>query len=57
MGLGEGEGTGISFYDILAVIKGHTPEGHKVRGEAWVGLGGRFKTEPQPGTTPNALVN
>ncbi|CAL8255062.1 unnamed protein product [Merluccius merluccius] len=29
MGLGEGEGTGISFHDILAVIKGHAPEGHK----------------------------
>ncbi|KAG7275258.1 hypothetical protein CRUP_034985 [Coryphaenoides rupestris] len=29
MGLGEGEGSGISFYDILAVIKGHAPEGHK----------------------------
>ncbi|CAL8309353.1 unnamed protein product [Lota lota] len=29
MGLGEGEGTGISFNDILAVINGHAPEGHK----------------------------
>ncbi|KAK0130873.1 Interferon-induced protein 44 [Merluccius polli] len=29
MGLREREGTGINFDDILAVIKGHAPEGHK----------------------------
>lgn len=31
MGLGDGEMTGPTLYDILSVIKGHGPEGHKVR--------------------------
>lgn len=29
MGLGDGEMTGLTFHDILSVIKGHVPEGHK----------------------------
>ncbi|KAI1891893.1 hypothetical protein AGOR_G00148410 [Albula goreensis] len=29
MGLGEGEMSGLTLHDALAVIKGHTPEGHK----------------------------
>ncbi|KAJ8395512.1 hypothetical protein AAFF_G00032460 [Aldrovandia affinis] len=29
MGLGEGEMTGLTLHDVLAVIKGHAPEGHK----------------------------
>lgn len=32
MGLGDGEMTGLTLHDILSVIKGHVPEGHKVRG-------------------------
>lgn len=31
MGLGEGAMTGITLHDILSIIKGHVPEGHKVR--------------------------
>ena len=46
MGLGEGEGTGISFCDILAVIKGHAPEGHKVRGGAFVVRSRRLGHQP-----------
>ena len=30
VGLGGGEMTGLTLYDILSVIKGHVPEGHKV---------------------------
>lgn len=30
MGLGDGEMTGLTLHDILSVIKGHVPEGHKV---------------------------
>ncbi|KAG9350806.1 hypothetical protein JZ751_024695 [Albula glossodonta] len=30
MGLGEGEMSGLTLHDALAVIRGHTPEGHKV---------------------------
>ncbi|XP_062251620.1 interferon-induced protein 44 [Platichthys flesus] len=30
MGLGKGEMTGLTLHDILSVIKGHVPEGHKV---------------------------
>ena len=38
MGLGEEQDTGISFDDIVSVLKGHAPEGHKVREEAlWWG--------------------
>ncbi|XP_022618721.1 interferon-induced protein 44-like isoform X1 [Seriola dumerili] len=29
MGLGDGEMTGLTLHDILSVIKGHVPEGHK----------------------------
>ncbi|GLD46976.1 interferon-induced protein 44-like isoform X1, partial [Lates japonicus] len=29
MGLGDGEMTGLTLYDILSVIKGHVPEGYK----------------------------
>ncbi|XP_072245317.1 interferon-induced protein 44-like isoform X3 [Leuresthes tenuis] len=29
MGLGDGEMTGLTLHDILSVIKGHAPEGHK----------------------------
>ncbi|KAM9358293.1 interferon-induced protein 44 isoform 2-T2 [Symphorus nematophorus] len=29
MGLGDGEMTGLSLHDILSIIKGHVPEGHK----------------------------
>ncbi|KAJ8370285.1 hypothetical protein SKAU_G00103130 [Synaphobranchus kaupii] len=29
MGLGEGDMTGLTLHDVLAVIKGHAPEGHK----------------------------
>ncbi|KAJ8370286.1 hypothetical protein SKAU_G00103140 [Synaphobranchus kaupii] len=29
MGLGEGEMTGLTLHDVLAIIKGHAPEGHK----------------------------
>lgn len=29
MGLGEGQATGLTLHDTLAVIKGHAPEGHK----------------------------
>ncbi|KAF7659689.1 hypothetical protein LDENG_00294800 [Lucifuga dentata] len=29
MGLGDGEMTGLTLHDILAIIKGHVPEGHK----------------------------
>ncbi|XP_071342189.1 interferon-induced protein 44-like isoform X1 [Trachinotus anak] len=29
MGLGNGEMTGLTLHDILSVIKGHVPEGHK----------------------------
>ncbi|XP_019127896.2 interferon-induced protein 44 isoform X2 [Larimichthys crocea] len=29
MGLGDGEMSGLSLHDILSVIKGHAPEGHK----------------------------
>ncbi|XP_029489610.1 interferon-induced protein 44-like isoform X2 [Oncorhynchus nerka] len=31
MGLGDGETTGLTLHDTLAIIKGHAPEGHKVR--------------------------
>ncbi|XP_035504770.1 interferon-induced protein 44-like [Scophthalmus maximus] len=31
MGLGDGEMTGLTLHDILSVIKGHVPEGHKFR--------------------------
>nr|XP_019954157.1 PREDICTED: interferon-induced protein 44-like isoform X2 [Paralichthys olivaceus] len=31
MGLGDGEMTGLTLHDILTVIKGHVPEGHKFR--------------------------
>lgn len=31
MGLGEGETTGLTLHDTLAVIKGHAPERYKVR--------------------------
>uniref|UniRef100_A0A8C6PK42 Interferon-induced protein 44-like n=1 Tax=Nothobranchius furzeri TaxID=105023 RepID=A0A8C6PK42_NOTFU len=30
-GLGDGEVSGLTLHDILSVIKGHVPEGHKVR--------------------------
>jgi len=30
VGLGGGEMTGLTLHDILSVIKGHAPEGHKV---------------------------
>lgn len=30
MGLGDGDMTGLILHDILSVIKGHVPEGHKV---------------------------
>ncbi|XP_064865710.1 interferon-induced protein 44-like isoform X4 [Oncorhynchus nerka] len=29
MGLGDGETTGLTLHDTLAIIKGHAPEGHK----------------------------
>ncbi|XP_030647832.1 interferon-induced protein 44-like [Chanos chanos] len=29
MGIGEGETTGLTLHDVLSVIKGHVPEGHK----------------------------
>lgn len=29
MGLGDGDMTGLTLHDILSVIKGHTPDGHK----------------------------
>lgn len=29
MGMGDGEMTGLTLHDILSVIKGHAPEGHK----------------------------
>ncbi|XP_035509840.1 interferon-induced protein 44 isoform X2 [Morone saxatilis] len=29
MGLGDGEMTGLTLHDVLSVIKGHVPEGHK----------------------------
>ncbi|KAM4628896.1 interferon-induced protein 44 isoform 2-T2 [Polymixia lowei] len=29
MGLGEGQTTGLTLHDTLAVVKGHAPEGHK----------------------------
>uniref|UniRef100_A0A4W5NDR8 Uncharacterized protein n=1 Tax=Hucho hucho TaxID=62062 RepID=A0A4W5NDR8_9TELE len=29
MGLGDGETTGLTLHDALAIIKGHAPEGHK----------------------------
>ncbi|XP_064187424.1 interferon-induced protein 44-like isoform X4 [Anguilla rostrata] len=29
MGLGTGDMTGLTLHDVLAVIKGHSPEGHK----------------------------
>lgn len=29
MGLGDGEMTGLTLYDVLSIIKGHVPEGHK----------------------------
>lgn len=31
MGLGDGEMTGLTLHDTLSIIKGHVPEGHKVR--------------------------
>ncbi|XP_071777673.2 interferon-induced protein 44 [Centroberyx gerrardi] len=33
MGLGEGEMTGLTLHDALAVIKGHAPDGHKFSAE------------------------
>ncbi|XP_065811816.1 interferon-induced protein 44 isoform X2 [Labrus bergylta] len=29
MGLGDGEMTGLTLHDVLSIIKGHVPEGHK----------------------------
>jgi len=54
-GLGEGEG--ISVYDILAVIKGHAPEGHKVREEAVGGVRDPFKTPAKHGINIIILVS
>ncbi|KAG7487856.1 hypothetical protein MATL_G00027720 [Megalops atlanticus] len=33
MGLGEGEMSGLTLHDTLAIIKGHAPEGHKCSAE------------------------
>nr|XP_046246604.1 interferon-induced protein 44 isoform X2 [Scatophagus argus] len=38
MGLGDGETTGVSLHDVLSVIKGHVPEGHKFSPEHPVSL-------------------
>lgn len=35
MGLGDGEMTGPTLHDVLSVIKGHVPEGHKV---SWISM-------------------
>ncbi|XP_037553758.1 interferon-induced protein 44-like [Nematolebias whitei] len=37
MGLGDGEMTGLTLHDILSVIKGHVPEGHKFSPDQPVG--------------------
>ncbi|XP_014850896.1 PREDICTED: interferon-induced protein 44-like isoform X1 [Poecilia mexicana] len=37
MGLGDGETTGLTLHDILSVIKGHVPEGHKFSPDQPVG--------------------
>ncbi|XP_015235792.1 PREDICTED: interferon-induced protein 44-like isoform X1 [Cyprinodon variegatus] len=37
MGLGDGEMTGMTLHDILSVIKGHVPEGHKFSPDQPVG--------------------
>ncbi|XP_037830278.1 interferon-induced protein 44 isoform X2 [Kryptolebias marmoratus] len=39
MGLGDGEMTGLTLHDILSVIKGHVPEGHKFSPDQPVGAG------------------
>lgn len=38
VGLGGGDMTGLTLHDILSVIKGHVPEGHKVSRERVVML-------------------
>ncbi|MED6294745.1 hypothetical protein CHARACLAT_024254 [Characodon lateralis] len=37
MGLGDGDMTGLTLHDILSVIKGHVPEGHKFSPDQPVG--------------------
>ncbi|XP_052395650.1 interferon-induced protein 44 isoform X1 [Carassius gibelio] len=37
MGVGEGEGTGLTLHDALSVIKGHAPEGHQFSPEQPIG--------------------